>query len=188
MAERRSTNRFGPRWSNTFQSCRSGHKTRRKRPRTNGADLRVHGHAFDTTTGVAHPRIVRFLNRRVSALLLTLALASSNLALCAGWMPTAEERMACCTDRGTCPMHKGEEDGPAPDMTQAQADSCCAASESDQSVPSASTLHSAIAVAPVQTVIQIVEPPLVSFEARRTLAPLPRTSVPKHVLLSVFLV
>jgi hypothetical protein len=131
---------------------------------------------------------VLFLGWRVSALLLTLSLASSNVALCAGWMPTAEERMACCTERGACPMHSANADGSARHIGQAQADSCCAASESDESAPTASTVLSAISVAPVHTAIQRVEPPLVRFDARRPPAPLPRTSVPKHVLLSVFLV
>jgi hypothetical protein len=128
------------------------------------------------------------LSRRVSALLLTLALASSNVALCAGWMRTAEERMACCSDRGACPMHKGDEGGAARAISQAEADSCCAASETDESTPTASTLNLSISLAPVQIAFRLVEPPLVRFEARRTLAPVPSSSVPKHVLLSVFLV
>jgi hypothetical protein len=103
-------------------------------------------------------------------------------------MRTAEERMACCSDRGSCPMHKGEKDGAAPAISQAEADSCCAASETDESAPTASTLNFSISLAPVQTAVQLVEPPLVRMEARRTLAPVPSTSVPKYVLLSVFLV
>jgi hypothetical protein len=121
-------------------------------------------------------------------LLLTLALASSNVALCAGWMRTAEERMACCSDRDTCPMHKGDDDATARAISQAEADSCCAASETDESAPTASTLNFSISLAPVQTAVQLVEPPLVRMEARRTLALVPSTSVPKYVLLSVFLV
>jgi hypothetical protein len=124
----------------------------------------------------------------MSALLLTLALASSNLALCAGWMPTAEARMACCSEDGDCPMHKAGEHGGAQAVSQAEADRCCAASETDESAPTASTFNLSISLAPVQTVVQLVEPPLVPFEALRTVAPLPRTSVPTHVLLSVFLV
>jgi hypothetical protein len=124
----------------------------------------------------------------MSALLLTLALAASNVGLCAGWMRTAEERMACCSERGACPMHKGDEDGAARAISQAEADSCCAASETNESAPTASTLHFSISLAPVQIAFRLVEPPLVRFEARRTLAPVPSSSVPKHVLLSVFLV
>jgi hypothetical protein len=85
-------------------------------------------------------------------------------------------------------MHKGDDDGSARAVSQAEADSCCAASETDDSAPTASTLNFSISLAPVQTAIQLVEPPLVLFEARRTLAPVPSTSVPRHVLLSVFLV
>jgi hypothetical protein len=144
------------------------------------------GKAFDTVTGVAHPRIVLSLSRRASALVLILALASSNVALCAGWMATAEERMACCADRAACPMHTAHEAGSP--LSQAQADSCCGVSESDESAPTASILHSAMSSAPVHTVIQLVEPPLVRHDARRQRAPVQRPSVPKHVLLSVFLV
>jgi hypothetical protein len=103
-------------------------------------------------------------------------------------MPTAEARMACCSEDGDCPMHKAGEHGGVQTLSQAEADRCCAASETDESAPTASTFNLSISLAPVQTVVQLVEPPLVPFEARRTLAPLPRTSVPTHVLLSVFLV
>jgi hypothetical protein len=130
---------------------------------------------------------VLILSRRVSAFLLTLALASSNVALCAGWMRTAEERMACCSERDACPMHQGDGDGSAQAISQAEADSCCAASETDESAPTASTLNFSISLAPVQTAVQLVDRPLVRFETQRTLAPIPSTSVPKHLLLSVFL-
>jgi hypothetical protein len=137
---------------------------------------------------LAHPKIVVIVSRRVSALVLTLALVSSNVALCQGWMRTAEERMACCSEGSACPMHKADEHGVAQAVSQAEADRCCAASETDESAPTAPTFNVSISLAPIQSIIHLVEPPLVRFDARRTPAPIPSTSVPKHVLLSVFLV
>lgn len=84
-------------------------------------------------------------------------------------------------------MHQGDGDGSAQAISQAEADSCCAASETDESAPTASTLNFSISLAPVQTAVQLVDRPLVRFETQRTLAPIPSTSVPKHLLLSVFL-
>jgi hypothetical protein len=116
-------------------------------------------------------------------------MATSNVALCAGWMTTAEERMACCSERGACPMHQGDEEGAAQAVTQAEADSCCAASESSDSAPTAPTLNFSVSLAPVQSAVQLVASlPLVRFDARRKLASIPSASVPKHVILSVFLV
>lgn len=142
---------------------------------------------FDTGVLFAHPRIVLPLSRRVSALVLTLALAASNAALCAGWMRTAAERMGCCSEGSTCPMHKADEHGVAQAVSQAEADRCCAASESDGS-PTASALNVPVSLAPVQTVVRLVPPPLARVETRRARAPMPGTPVPKHLLLSVFLV
>src|SRR5215207_7796516 len=79
--------------------------------------------------------------RRLSTLAVVLALGAGNAAVCAGWLPTPEARMACCAEGGGCPMHKGESSrsGSFRVITQAQADSCCASSEresSNQSNPS----------------------------------------------------
>ena len=117
---------------------------------------------------------------------------AGNAAVCAGWLPTAEARMACCADGVECPMHKGDSDrsGPERVITQAQADSCCAAAEgqdSDQSNPSSVTAITA-AVLGVGVVLPANVPALVLSDAWRTSAPIPITPIPKHVLLSVFLV
>jgi hypothetical protein len=130
--------------------------------------------------------VLRFCPR-ISALLLTLALASSNVALCAGWMPTAEQRMACCAEGGACPMHKSDGDG-AQEISQAEADACCAASDDKDSTPRGSSNGFVVLLAPVQTVVHLIEPVVVRSDARRAVAPIPGTSVPKHVFLSVFLV
>jgi hypothetical protein len=99
--------------------------------------------------------------------------------------------MACCTD-GDCPMHKGDSHSSGAErvLTQAQADSCCATSEretSNQSNPSFAIAITA-AVLGVGIVLPADVPALVLSDAWRTSAPLPVAPVPKHVLLSVFLV
>jgi hypothetical protein len=129
------------------------------------------------------------LAARLVAAALILALAGDYYALCAGWLPTAEARMACCVD-GTCPMHqRHDETAGSNRLTQAQADACCAASEQHDAEPSArpTVLAAAIDAPDVPA----------AFEPARTLdtgnvgpvtAPSPPGHVPKHVLLSVFLV
>lgn len=132
------------------------------------------------------------LVKRVAALALTFGLIAGNAATCAGWMATPEARMACCADGGGCPMHKGDpqDSGSGRVLTQAQADSCCAASEgrnSDTSNPSFATTVTA-AVLGVGTVLPASVPAHVLRDAWRRLAPIPIAPVPRHVLLSVFLV
>jgi hypothetical protein len=132
------------------------------------------------------------LVHRLAALALTLGLMAGNAAICAGWLPTPEARMACCADGAECPMHKGDSHGSGSGrvLTQAQADSCCASSErknSDQSNPSFVIAITA-AVLGGGVVLPASVPALVRSDAWRTTAPIPVAPVPKHVLLSVFLV
>ena len=132
------------------------------------------------------------LVHRLAALALTFGLMAGNAAICAGWMPTPEARMACCADGVECPMHKGDShrSGSERVLTQAQADSCCASAEgqySNQSNPSFVTAITA-AVLGVGVVLPANVPALVLSDAWRTSAPIPVAPVPKHVLLSVFLV
>ena len=148
--------------------------------------------SFDTASPVEHPRSVLRLVQRLAALALTFGLMAGNAAICAGWMPTPEARMACCAEGGECPMHKGDShrSGSERVLTQAQADSCCASSErenSNQSNPSFVTAITA-AVLGVGIVLPASVPALVLSDAWRTSAPIPVAPVPKHVLLSVFLV
>jgi hypothetical protein len=129
--------------------------------------------------------------RRASALAAVLALVAGNVALCAGWGATPEARMACCTD-GDCPMHNGESSNSDSEhvITQAQADTCCALSERQPSNQSAPSFGSVIsnAVLGAGVVIPAPVPALVASDAWRTVAPVPIALVPRHVLLSVFLV
>jgi hypothetical protein len=128
----------------------------------------------------------------VSAVLLSLGLLAGNAGVCAGWAATPGERMACCAEGAECPMHDGPSDGPDShhEVTQAQADACCAASERDQSNSSNPTAVTAIspAVLGVGVVYQAVPPVLVLTDGWRTAAPVPSPPVPRHLLLSVFLV
>jgi hypothetical protein len=135
------------------------------------------------------------LARRLAALALTFGLIAGNAAICAGWLPSAEARMACCADEAECPMHKmhrGDSDhsGSQRVPTQAQADSCCAAAEGKSSNQSNPTFVAAItaAVLGAGTVLPANVPALVLSDGWRTSAPMPVAHVPKHVLLSVFLV
>ena len=131
------------------------------------------------------------LSRRLSALLLTLALAASQAGVCTGWMATAEARMACCANGETCPMHKSDslDSNSARPVSQAEADSCCAASEREQSSQSSSTFASTISLAVLGTPTALAPAPAVAVPANGSaVVPLPPSHVPKHVLLSVFLV
>ena len=100
--------------------------------------------------------------------------------------------MACC-EGDACPMHKGvslaQDSGFHQGMTQAQADRCCAASErhSNQSNPPFVVVISSTVLGP-GIVLPVTAPPFVLNNAWRTGAPVPLASIPKHVLLSVFLV
>ena len=121
-----------------------------------------------------------------------MGLLAGNAAVCAGWLPTPEARMACCADGVECPMHKGDShrSGTERVLTQAQADSCCAAAEGQNSNQSNPSFVSAItaAVLGVGVVLPANVPALVLSDAWRTSAPVPIAPVPKHLLLSVFLV
>jgi len=146
---------------------------------------------FDRVSTVEHPIAVVGLVRRLAAVALTFALVAGNAAMCAGWKPTAEARMACCADGVECPMHKGNShrSGSERVLTQAQADSCCASSEGKNSNLFSPTFVVAItAVLGDGIILPASVPSLVLSDGWRTSAPIPIEPVPKHVLLSVFLV
>ena len=132
------------------------------------------------------------LAQRLAALALTFALMAGNDALCAGWMATPEARMACCLDGCECPMHKDDShrSGSERVLTQAEADSCCALSEGKNSDQFSPTFVAAIttAVLGAGIVLPTNVPALVLSDGWRTSAPIPVAPVPKHVLLSVFLI
>ncbi len=89
-------------------------------------------------------------------------------------------------------MHKGrsDESGSGRLITQAQADACCAASEREQSNSSNPTAVATIsaAVLGVGVVLPAITPSPMVTDGWRTDAPIHSPPVPRHVLLSVFLV
>jgi hypothetical protein len=87
-------------------------------------------------------------------------------------------------------MHHSEhEDGSTRVLTQADADRCCAASEQGDSTPSPSSAGFVVALGIVLTPVSAPIPdPRVHVELWRASAPIPTAHVPRHLLLSVFLV
>lgn len=131
------------------------------------------------------------LGRRVAAIVAVLTLAVGNLAVCAGWQATPEARMACCRDEAACPMHKSEShhSGARHVVSQAQADSCCAGSERTHSTTTNPTVvPSGIATLAPAALPVVTSPDVPALQDWRALVPLPVSPVPKHLLLSVFLV
>jgi hypothetical protein len=132
------------------------------------------------------------LGRRASVVMLTLALVAGNFALCAAWTSTPEARMTCCAEGSNCPMHKSDSSDSHSKhlISQTQADRCCALSErssTEQSTPTFAVTISP-AVLGVAVALPAQPPALVLSQVQRSLTPLRASPVPKHVLLSVFLV
>jgi hypothetical protein len=150
-------------------------------------------HLIDTSVAPVHPKIVALLLRRTAALVVALGLAAAGCAECAGWQASPEARVACCSGSDPCPMHgsTGPSAGSERVVTQAQADSCCAASETDDSTPSSAAFSLSLSATLVTSGLSIMAPaaaPAASFDAWRTHVPFTVSQVAKHVLLSVFLI
>ena len=131
------------------------------------------------------------MSRRIAAVVAVLALCAGNLAVCAGWQATPEARMACCVNATTCPMHKSDshEHSSKRVVSQAQADSCCAAAaQGRDSAAAGSTFAASGVIALVPIAVFTVRPHAFASREWRALVPLPVASTPKHLLLSVFLV
>lgn len=99
--------------------------------------------------------------------------------------------MACCDEAETCPLqHQAASESQfATSVSQAQADACCALSAGHESVTPTSKLALSASLAPVTSplpVALVADPS--PREDWRTSVPLTRPPIPKHVLLSVFLV
>jgi hypothetical protein len=128
--------------------------------------------------------------RRLAAIAAVLTLCAGNLAVCDGWRATPQARMACCDVEPACPLHEPDShaSGSHHGADQAQADGCCAASERTGSATTVAGFipagTPALHVSPVPADL----PAIASFFERwRAVAPLPPSPVPKHLLLSVFL-
>ena len=138
-----------------------------------------------------HPRFVRSTRSVAAALAVLAILAIQAGTLCQGWQSTAEARMSCCVAGGGCTMHESEpSDGAGDVVLQADADRCCAASESDDSSAPSAAFAQSISSAVLGTVAPLLDmPPSATLEMRwRLVAPSPPARVSKHVLFSVFLV
>jgi hypothetical protein len=90
-------------------------------------------------------------------------------------------------------MHQGrdeDEPGPTAPLTQAQADSCCGFAEQEQSGQSPESFAPLVSVAVLGAgvVVPSRPPRLLLTDDWRTSLPSPSSPVPKHVLLSVFLI
>ena len=117
-----------------------------------------------------------------------LALTPSVWVECAGWQATPEARRSCCEQNANCPSHKNDQDSRQV-VSQAAADSCCAASEPDESSPSSTPFAASITVAVLQAAVPMLAPlPLDRPFETPELVGLRASPVPKHLLLSVFLV
>jgi hypothetical protein len=128
-------------------------------------------------------------SRRIAAAALVLVLSAGGSGLCAGWAATPEARMACCIDGSSCPMHTSSGEGAQVLVTQAAADGCCGTSDRDDSTPSATTFVPVAGLAPQHgPVVAAVSSEGRRFGPLRALVPLPGSQVPKHLLLSVFLI
>lgn len=118
-----------------------------------------------------------------------LVLAAGGAGLCAGWAPTPEARMACCIDGSSCPMHKSSGDDAQVVVTQTTADGCCGTSDGEDSTPSATTFVPIAGLAPQHgPLVATVSLAGRRFGPMRGLMPLPGSQVPRHLLLSVFLI
>jgi hypothetical protein len=131
------------------------------------------------------------LTRRLAPIVAVFALCVGNVAVCAGWLATPEARMACCMSGTTCPMHKseGHDRSSKGAVSQAQADSCCAAAAQQRDSTAAGSPFAwsgVIALVPAALFTVPVTAP--TAQEWRAPVPLPVSSVPKHLLLSVLLV
>ncbi|HJZ74013.1 MAG TPA: hypothetical protein VKE51_19875 [Vicinamibacterales bacterium] len=129
--------------------------------------------------------------RRIAAVVAILALGAGKVGVCAGWQATPEARMACCMSGASCPMHKseGHDHSSKNGVSQAQADSCCAASaQRTESTSPGSTFAASGVIALMPAAV--FSSPMTVLSAQEWRAPVPPlvSSVPKHLLLSVFLV
>jgi hypothetical protein len=128
--------------------------------------------------------------RRVVVFVLAVGSVAGLWRRCAGWAATAEARMSCCDRMAMCPMRKPVRDGSALKVTQAAADSCCAASDRPETAPSSITVVAAPPLVPV--LLLFAEPPAVAPVAMAGWhGPPPLVAsrqLPRHLLLSVFLI
>ena len=99
--------------------------------------------------------------------------------------------MACCENEATCPMHATTRHGPTTRATvsQVDADNCCGASERGTSTPSTSAYTPNVTLAVLTSLSPAVGPDVPVFrENPNARISVDVSPVPKHLLLSVFLI
>jgi hypothetical protein len=146
----------------------------------------------DSAPDVQHAGVVVRMTRRLAALIMSVLLVAGAPVVCAGWLPTPEARMDCCTNGDPCPMHEPsrDHDGGNHVITQDEADRCCASSERQrgETAPSAAATasipHPAIAVTPLPFTPSVVVTAHLPEVSPSALLP----HVPTYLLLSVILV
>jgi hypothetical protein len=137
-----------------------------------------------------------FRVRLLATLAVAVSLTAGNFAMCAGWQSTPAARMACCDGEAACPEHlpvtqipSGHAHGPNRAATQGEADQCCASAEEHSAAVAGSTFVLPGSLTPAQSPGVDLLPALRSFVYIRGAAvPLAPSAIPKHLLLSVFLV
>lgn len=139
----------------------------------------------DTDGFLQHPSPVAMI-RRLAAIAAIVSISAGSFGVCAGWHASAEARMACCVSGNSCPMHQSDSElgGTIVELTQADADRCCAAGEGGGAGSVAASV--AAPAGPVSHPVVIFEPPVVALDRAHTIALLESRHVPTHVLLSVF--
>ena len=138
----------------------------------------------------AHPRSVKLALKHAVALVAVLTISAGGWAECAGWQATAEARMACCVE-GSCPMHRSaaHDSDSTNSINQAEADSCCASSDSPNPTPTGIVFAMALPPSPlVDQLFASFAPLTLLRDAARGAVPVGPSPVPKHLLLSVFLI
>jgi hypothetical protein len=133
---------------------------------------------------------VRRVSHLVAVFVLGLATAPGNLAMCAGWKPTPEARLACCARDGMCPMraHGAATAASHHTITQASADSCCAAADRDGATPSSAYVLAGPVATPTAALPAFDLGPHWRAPLRAFESPPPARAVARHLLLSVILI
>jgi hypothetical protein len=130
------------------------------------------------------------LFRRLAVFILTVGLVAGGWRPCAGWAPTPEARMSCCERTPMCSTHKRAGHGSRMAVSQSDADTCCAAAER-RDTPQPSAPATVLAPAPVPVLALFQELPSAStiwVESRRPPPLVASRQLPRHVLLSVFVI
>jgi hypothetical protein len=126
----------------------------------------------------------------IAVFLLVLATAPGNLAMCAGWKPTPEARMACCARGAICPMraHRGATAAAHSAITQAAADACCAAADRSDATPSSAYVLAGPVAMLTAGLPALDFGPAWRPPSRASESPPPARTVRRHLLLSVILI